>query len=1027
MKTKVFFLVTLFLTVFLFFLSFSFLLSKDILSKDNSSNLEEKIRVYQNQLVVKLQPKSALFEQWLKTNRDRLPEGLGFINNVIGGDVKTRTYIDDKLLQATKKRLTYSLFEQESKSKRNAKNSLQQVTPKKLSLNSIEAEIKSLSALVELRFNKDLDINSLQNIQKLLGKIEGVEYADFVYKNYVNNIPNDTLIPTQYYLDKVKAFDAWELLDSTQVPIVGVVDMGVLTTHPDLKNQIFYNKGEMGLDENGLDKSRNGIDDDENGYIDDYFGWDFASPQTSEDNDPNPGNMHGTHVAGIIGAEQNNVEGIAGVAKYVKILAVKCGDDNVNSNSIVNGYQGILYAASMGADVINCSWGGSGMASQDLEILKAVDLLGSIVVAAAGNNNANTAFTPASAPGVVSVASTDSGDLKSVFSNYNVTVDIAAPGSAIMSTVLNNEYGYSSGTSMASPIAAACIAMLKANNRDLSNEQIIALIKTNSDNIDSLNPGYAGLLGSGRVNILKALKKSTTKYAELTEYKIDYPKIGNEENIENLIVGGDKVEVSFKVKNILEDCQDVKVVFNLFNSSDEKYAETTIGKMLKGEEFISNNESKVTIKIPENYPLDTYLVVAVNIFDGQTQIGRSYINLLVNQSYRTLDKNNIRATFNNRGHISYNNFPANTQGRGFSYKKYEDLLFEGAIMICDTNRYVLSDNARTTGQGGQNNNFYSPYPFLIQKFEDINEGVYYRGKTQFKDYNSVQGADSARANVGVTEYAYQFTGANDSNYIIVRYDITNNSFEKTNDLFFAYYFDWDLGTGDLKNICAYKDGIGYQYSTEKQEDGSLLYPAVAVIPLNNNFNINFYAIDNAGTTDDNIGVYDGFSKAEKIQTMSNGILKTLTTETDASMVIGQGPLSLEVGETLSLSFAIACDENLDSLLQMGKYIKDRFKDVSLGVTDKRVSESKDDVKLQVYPNPSNGLLHIDVLNAGLVTEDEMLSILAVDLQGSIVEEKQLNSSVITKSQQMALNKGVYLIILKNRNGQILSVEKVVIQ
>ena len=250
--------------------------------------------------------------------------------------------------------------------------------------------------------------------------------------------------------------------------IVAVVDTGVDYHHEDLRNIMWKNSGEIAGD---------GIDNDGNGYIDDIYGINtlvrtrFSRRTTT---DPMASHWHGTHVAGTIAAEINNGIGITGVAHNVKIMAIRSVPDNANeSDSDI--IESFLYAARNGARIINCSFGKTrnDMGPAVSDIINSIGRdFGVLVVAASGNNSfgpirwydidAKPQY-PASfdSPYLLTVASTNSRGKLSEFSNIGqLSVDLAAPGSNIFSTVNKNKYAESSGTSMATPNASGAAAML---------------------------------------------------------------------------------------------------------------------------------------------------------------------------------------------------------------------------------------------------------------------------------------------------------------------------------------------------------------------------------------------------------------------------------------------------------------------------------------------------------------------------------------------------------------------------------------
>jgi serine protease len=282
-----------------------------------------------------------------------------------------------------------------------------------------------------------------------IAALPGVEYADPERIFPVAFVPNDPRLAQQYALGLMKVQEAWDVTTGSRDVVIGIVDSGVHWQHEDLRANIWINPGEdVNQDGNYTLTDINGVDDDGNGYVDDIIGIDFAGPTSSMggtyyDNEPAPtpmGNNHGTHVAGISAAVGNNGKGIAGVAYNCRILPVKCGTDDGGA-TIIRGYDGIVYAADMGARVINCSWGGGGSALQsEQDRILYAQSKGAVIVAATGNDGKEDVFTPASYNGVLSVASVGSADRVSAFSNYGTWVDVSAPGEGIVSSVSSVEF-----------------------------------------------------------------------------------------------------------------------------------------------------------------------------------------------------------------------------------------------------------------------------------------------------------------------------------------------------------------------------------------------------------------------------------------------------------------------------------------------------------------------------------------------------------------------------------------------------------
>ena len=218
------------------------------------------------------------------------------------------------------------------------------------------------------------------------------------------------------------ALSAWSIATGSHDIIVAVVDTGCNLTHPDLAANLWTNSNEI---------PGNGLDDDGNGYLDDYHGWDFRD----RDSVPADVSGHGTHVAGIIAAQGDNQLGIAGTAWRARIMPVRFMDA-FDQGTTADAIAAIEYAVAQGAQIINCSWGGSGYSTA---LRNTMANSGVLFVCAAGNvasDNDSTPFYPASYPSdnIIAVAASDQMDRLTRFSNFGTqSVDIAAPGIRIYS------------------------------------------------------------------------------------------------------------------------------------------------------------------------------------------------------------------------------------------------------------------------------------------------------------------------------------------------------------------------------------------------------------------------------------------------------------------------------------------------------------------------------------------------------------------------------------------------------------------
>lgn len=378
------------------------------------------------------------------------------------------------------------------------------------------------SGWIRVRIPDGTSVDEALKMFRETGEIDAVQ-PNFYYR--LNVTPNDPQYPLtgMYGLTKISAPTAWDLTTGSSTVVVADIDTGLRYTHEDISANAWTNSGEI---------PSNGIDDDLNGYVDDYYGYDFRY------NDPDPldENGHGTHTAGTIGAVGNNLVGVVGVNWQVKLMAIKiysAGGTDSTSAMLVNAYNYIRIMKQRGVNirVTNNSYGdcpeacGYDQATRDA--LEALGDAGVLNVFAAGNNGRNIDTGAPHYPGsydlptILTVASSTSTDARSSFSNWGTTsVDVAAPGSSILSTYngSNASYATLSGTSMATPHVAGAAALLSAYNPNLSAASLKATLMNSSDPLAA----WTTLVKSGgRLNVANALSNQTVCTFDLAQSNLD--------------------------------------------------------------------------------------------------------------------------------------------------------------------------------------------------------------------------------------------------------------------------------------------------------------------------------------------------------------------------------------------------------------------------------------------------------------------------------------------------------------------------
>ncbi|MCL1035866.1 S8 family serine peptidase [Shewanella submarina] len=418
----------------------------------------------------------------------------------------------------------------------------------------IDDKFKTLfdGKLAKLTLRKGVDI---EKAVKILSRHPAVKYAEPNYIYRAIGTPDDPRYPEMWGLNNtgqdggtadadVDAPEAWDITTGDSDVVIAVIDTGVDYNHEDLSANMWVNPGEI---------AGNGIDDDGNGVVDDVHGFSALN----DNGDPMDGNGHGTHVAGTIGADGNNGIGVVGVNWDVSIIGCQFLNSS-GSGSLADAVECIDYITDLkvnrGIDVraTNNSWGGGGFSQTLKDSIEAGGDAGIMFVAAAGNGASDRDQNPGypgsyDSAAIVAVASTDRNDAMSSFSDYGlVSVDLGAPGSAILSSTPGNAYSVFSGTSMASPHVAGAAALVWSLDPSLSVAEMKALLMETGDSL----PALEGKTASGkRLNLLSALEEadpapgfrlSVTPSAreitagDSTSYSFDVTSVGGWDGTANL-------------------------------------------------------------------------------------------------------------------------------------------------------------------------------------------------------------------------------------------------------------------------------------------------------------------------------------------------------------------------------------------------------------------------------------------------------------------------------------------------------------
>ncbi len=418
----------------------------------------------------------------------------------------------------------------------------------KYGITELVMPFKSASSDILQRTFK-MDFSEKNDIKELLSELNSnpaIEYAEPAPLFFISLTPNDTYYNSDldggflfgsanssWHLNLINASQAWDVTTGNPNIVVAVLDNAIWINHPDLMNKVVLSV-DLG---NG--------DDDPNPPTPATYIW-----------------SHGTHSAGLIAAETNNGIGVSSIGNGISLMAIKLGDDASDGQSMAAGFEGIVWAADHGADVISMSWGSPQFFQTMQNIVNYAYNKGCVLVGAAGNNGngaetqanpdipVNYVGYPAALEHVIAVGSCDVGDNKSDFSNYGTWIDVLAPGGyaaeggllgnmffSVLSTTaseagdvssmmdgsgggaasfgISGNYDCMQGTSMACPVTSGLCGLILSANPDLTPEELTAILKSTCDNVDSENADFIDSIGSGRINAFAAVTAAMAANASL--------------------------------------------------------------------------------------------------------------------------------------------------------------------------------------------------------------------------------------------------------------------------------------------------------------------------------------------------------------------------------------------------------------------------------------------------------------------------------------------------------------------------------
>ena len=822
---------------------------------------------------------------------------------------------------------------------------IEAVFPKVASSGLVKAE--EMAKLHYLKFSHN---TSPQIIADDFTALRVVAYAEPKYLSYPDDVPNDPQYLTQEYFNAVMNSEAaWDIakVDSGDVTIA-IIDSGTDWQHEDLIGNMWKNPNEI---------EGNGIDDDENGFIDDIHGWNFAK----NNNDPraNGESTHGTHVAGIAGASTNNNKGIASISWNPQIMALNVAE---TGELMAFGYEAVGYATMAKVDIINCSWGRYEIPSLfEEEVVDFATANNALVIASAGNGGSDsvgdstdeTPHFPSNYANVLSVGATlSNSDRIAPYSNYGLTVDVFAPGSGILSTLPNNSYGFMNGTSMATPVVSGLATLIKSQHPEWTPHQLRTQIRTTCDPIDDANSSfYTGILGSGRINPLKAVTENLPAIRLHSYFVLDS---GNDGEIDP----GESIELFLTFTNDHQAANQVKILLSTNNPDIELINDSKVIGIIETNQLIS---VKFTFEVDSDTPYDQKILFKADISNEDYHDYNLLTLTTTPPKIVVHDTGPLRTSVSDLGTIGFIDASDGILGQGF-YWNNQNLLYEGSLMLA-TGIEQVSDCLKNLSEV-QNKDFRAIRGNSLQ----LNSP----GENHFQE-SAVELVDSLADNpigVSILQESFADTSSVKQNYVMMKYTLKNETPDTIDNLYIALFFDWDVGE-DILDYGRLDESRRLAYTYNTVDDTSYIG---ATKMLSSDVGFSYRTIHNPNE------IYDGFTASEKWEFMTGGIQTQELDGVEISTISSAGPFKIAPNETTEVGFAIIGANDIKELTTAADHAQEAWDNMGIISSVEEVFSSKPK-NLRFFPNP----FHDDLQISYELKQNEKVRVSLFSIEGQRIE------------------------------------------
>ncbi len=774
-------------------------------------------------------------------------------------------------------------------------------------------------------------------------------------------IPNDPMLNQQMMFETMQVYEAFDVFKGDTNVVIGISDTGVMQGHEDLLNSLWKNK---------LEIPDNGLDDDGNGYIDDWKGVNFSwQNDTTAPGNTFSDNGHGTAVAGIAAATTNNGIGISGLVFNCRFFPMKT---SINGRGgIIYGYQSLLYAAMMGFDVVNCSWGSTSYSCVAQSIIDYVVSRDVAIVGGSGNHGSSISFYPAGFNGVLGVGVTNYLDTLETMSSYGTHCKIVAPGTGTWTTDNNGAYSGFCCTSGASPIVAAAVTLIRARHPELNARQALELARQSTDDITSINPNNKDYL-PGRINFLKAVTKEPFSTPSIA---LNSTKYYNSNNLEiERFNDGDTLILKLNCFNFLGAASNLTCKLSVLNDENNEI------EIIDSTVVISNVLQNDQVQIADFKFLLKEVSIKKFFFRVDLSDGNNYKDFFLFSfnaplNFTNFSSDSIKFSACDNGRIGYYDTPNNSLGIGFSFDNNCSMLFEGSLIVTE-NMSKIVNNARNASSGDADDDFVT-----VKKFLDPEDSL-----GIFSDNSA---PEDQRLNIEIQNKITTYK----NEYPCVRFDITikNISDVPLQKISAGYYFDWDIGLNGNDNIAIFN------------EENNIL-----AITRNGDFPVVAHYVDSKDTIEIQLSAFDnsifnqnGFTKQDKIELINSGTSKIVDDNTDIGAVVGARFANpILPNENRTFSIYTCCSQNYNQAVE---YIKKASDTSSSDVNDIRENDG-----LSVYPLPASDFVYVE-FNQNQFNEIWILSPFSQNVIYSNSLNRDENKIKIDLSE---MSSGLYIIQLK---------------